>query len=85
YAEIINRGVTPLIPAPGSIGAADIMIASHVGLVMMGEWKARVNGVEMSGVDALAKVALKPLVPQGKDMMAILTNNIVATAYPIEA
>ncbi|MBC6525522.1 aromatic amino acid lyase [Escherichia marmotae] len=85
YAEFINRGVTPLIPARGSIGAADIMLASHVGLVMMGEWKARVNGVEMSGGDALAKVGLKPLVPQGKDMLAILSNNSVGTAYAIEA
>ncbi|HDV8747336.1 TPA: aromatic amino acid lyase [Escherichia coli] len=85
YAEFINRGVTPLIPARGSIGAADIMLASHVGLVMMGEWKARVNGVEMSGGDALVKVGLKPLVPQGKDMLAILSNNSVGTAYAIEA
>ncbi|MBQ4703097.1 aromatic amino acid lyase, partial [Escherichia coli] len=84
YAEFINRGVTPLIPARGSIGAADIMLASHVGLVMMGEWKARVNGVEMSGGDALVKVGLKPLVPQGKDMLAILSNNSVGTAYAIE-
>ena len=85
YAEFINRGVTPLIPARGSIGAADIMLASHIGLVMMGEWKARVNGVEMSGGDALVKVGLKPLVPQGKDMLAILSNNSVGTAYAIEA
>ncbi|NOH06637.1 aromatic amino acid lyase [Escherichia coli] len=85
YAEFINRGVTPLIPVRGSIGAADIMLASHVGLVMMGEWKARVNGVQMSGGDALAKVGLKPLVPQGKDMLAILSNNSVGTAYAIEA
>lgn len=85
YEQFLNRGVTPLIPGRGSVGAADIMQASHVGLVMMGEWKARVNGVQMSGGEALAKVGLKPLVPQGKDMLAILSNNSVSTAYAIEA
>ena len=85
YRDFLNKGVTPLIPSEGSIGEADILLASHVGAVMIGEWKANVKGKVVDGKTALKKAGITPLVPEGKDALAILSNNSVAMAYAIEA
>lgn len=52
YRDMLNKNVTPLIPSEGSVGEADILLASHVGAVMIGEWKADVKGKVMTGADA---------------------------------
>ena len=85
YRDFLNKGVTPLIPSEGSIGEADILMASHVGAVMIGEWKAEVKGKVVDGKTALKRAGITPLVPEGKDALAILSNNSVAVAYAIEA
>ncbi len=85
YRDMLNKGVTPLIPSEGSVGEADILLASHVGAVMIGEWKAELNGKVVDGKTALKKAGIKPLVPEGKDALAILSNNSVAMAYAIDA
>lgn len=85
YRDMLNKGVTPLIPSEGTVGEADILLASHVGAVMIGEWKADVKGKVMEGAAALKAAGIKPLVPEGKDALAILSNNSVAMAYAIDA
>lgn len=65
YRDMLNKNVTPLIPSEGSVGEADILLASHVG--------------------ALKAAGIKPLQPEGKDALAILSNNSVAMAYAIDA
>ena len=35
YRDFLNKGITPVIPTRGSIGDADITLASHVGSVMI--------------------------------------------------
>ncbi|MCI6530230.1 MAG: aromatic amino acid lyase [Mesosutterella sp.] len=85
YRDFLNKGITPMIPSRGSIGDADITLASHVGSVMIGEWKADVDGREMTGAEALKAKGLQPLVPEGKDGLAILSSNCVGTALTMEA
>lgn len=85
YRDLLNKNVTPQIPSEGSLGEADILLASHVGAVMIGEWRAKKDGVVMSGKEALQEAGLQPLVPEGKDALAILSNNSVAAAYAMAA
>lgn len=85
YRDFLNKGITPQIPSQGSVGEADILLASHVGSVMIGEWRAEVNGKIVDGKTALKDAGLEPLVPEGKDALAILSNNSVAVAYAVEA
>lgn len=82
YRDMLNKNVTPLIPSEGSVGEADILLASHVGAVMIGEWKADVKGKVMTGADVLKAAGIKPLQPEGKDALAILSNNSVAPILP---
>ena len=65
----LNEGITPVIPSRGSIGDADITLASHVGATMMYEWKVTVNSKVMPAAEALKTKNIKPLVPQGKEGM----------------
>lgn len=85
YRDMLNKGVTPVVPTRGSIGDADITLASHVGSVMMGEWRAEVDGKVVSGAEALKAKGIKPLVPHGKDGLAILSTNSVGIAMTMDA
>lgn len=85
YQRFLNDGITPVIPSRGSIGDADITLASHVGAAMMGEWKVTVDGREMPAAEALKAKKIKPLVPQGKDGLGILSTNSVGVAMTMNA
>lgn len=85
YRDFLNKGVTPVVPTRGSIGDADITLASHIGSVMMGEWRAEVDGKVVSGSEALKMKGITPLVPEGKDGLGILSSNCVGVAMTMDA
>ena len=85
YAEFLNKGVTPVVPTKGSLGDADITLASHVGSAMIGEWKVLVDGKEVPAAEALKAKNIKPLIPEGKDALGILSNSSVAMALTMDA
>lgn len=85
YKSFLNQDITPVIPTRGSIGDADITLASHVGAAMMGEWKVTVDGREMPAAEALKLKNIKALVPEGKDGLGILSNNSVGVAMTMDA
>ncbi|GAB4382722.1 MAG: histidine ammonia-lyase [Phycisphaerales bacterium] len=71
--ECLNRGVTPLVPETGSVGASgDLAPLSHVALSLIGEGRARVDGREFQAADALARQGLEPLVLQAKEGLALI-------------
>ncbi len=75
YARFLNDDVVPVVPSQGTVGEADITLASHIGLVMVGEWEAFHGGRRMSGADALKEADIEPLRPVGKDFLCIISNN----------
>lgn len=85
YRDFLNKGVTPVVPTRGSIGDADITLASHIGSVMMGEWRAEVDCKVVSGSEALKMKGITPLVPEGKDGLGILSSNCVGVAMTMDA
>lgn len=85
YKTFLNENITPVIPSRGSIGDADITLASHVGAAMMGEWKVHYNGKVVSASTVLKAKHIKPLVPQGKDGLGILSTNSVGIAMTMDA
>jgi histidine ammonia-lyase len=84
YQEYLNKGITPVIPSKGTVGEADILMASHVGLAMIGEWDVFYKGKRVSSVKAMKDAGVKPLKPIGKDALSILSNNSVAMAYTMK-
>jgi histidine ammonia-lyase len=70
--ECVNRGVHPVIPSRGSVGASgDLAPLSHLALVLIGEGVAHVGGERMSGAEALASVGLQPIVLEAKEGLAL--------------
>src|SRR5216683_8155697 len=58
----LNRGVLPVVPARGSVGASgDLAPLAHLALPPVGEGEAWVDGRRLSGADALAAVGLAPV------------------------
>lgn len=70
---LINKQVTPVVPAQGSVGASgDLAPLSHLALVLVGEGKAWVEGTLYTGAQALAKVGLTPVVLKAKEGLALV-------------
>jgi histidine ammonia-lyase len=71
--EVLNRGIIPLIPEQGSVGASgDLAPLSHLALVLIGEGRARYKGREMTGAKALAAAKLKPIRLGPKEGLALI-------------
>ncbi len=75
YRDFLNNDIVPVVPSTGSVGEADITLASHIGLAMIGEWYVDYKGTRMPAAEALKAAGLKPLEPVGKDFLSILSTN----------
>ena len=84
YQAYLNEGITPIIPSKGTVGEADILLSSHVGLAMIGEWDVMYKGKRVSSSSAMKAEGIKPLAPVGKDALSILSNNSVAVTYAMK-
>jgi histidine ammonia-lyase len=85
YREFLNHGIHPLLPTRASVGEADITILAHVGLAMMGEGTVEYRGRHVPAAEALRAAGLPPLVPFGKDSLAIMSSNAYAAAVAVLA
>jgi histidine ammonia-lyase len=70
--EMLNKGVHPMIPSKGSVGASgDLAPLSHMVLVLIGEGKAEYKGEIMSGREAMKKAGIKPVELEVKEGIAL--------------
>src|SRR3954468_16513974 len=66
--ECLNRGVLPVVPARGSVGASgDLAPLAHLPLPLVGEGEAWFDGERLSGADALAPAGLEPTTLEAKE------------------
>jgi histidine ammonia-lyase len=79
--ELLNRGVTPVVPLVGSVGAADLMHMACIAEVMIGEGRAEVDGEVLPGSAALARAGLEPITLEPKDGLAAVSSNGVAMGH----
>ncbi len=71
--ELLNRGVHPVIPEKGSVGASgDLAPLAHLALTLIGEGEAFYDGVRLTSVEALNKAGLRPVVLEAKEGLALL-------------
>ncbi len=79
--EMINKGVHPLVPEQGSVGASgDLAPLAHLASVLMGEGKAVFNGRVMSGKKAMEKARIPILTLKAKEGLALVNGTQVMTA-----
>ncbi len=72
--EMLNRGVTPVIPSQGSVGASgDLAPLSHLALVLIGEGECvDGKGARVPGGEAMRQAQIKPIVPEAKEAVSLI-------------
>ena len=71
--ECLNRGVLPVVPARGSVGASgDLAPLAHLALPFVGEGEAVVGGEVMDGAAALRRVGLEPIRLVSKEGLSLV-------------
>src|SRR5579872_7346479 len=72
--EMLNRGVTPVVPSQGSVGASgDLAPLAHLALALIGEGECFDDkGVRVSSSDSLRRAQIKPLVLQSKETISLI-------------
>lgn len=79
--EMVNRGIHPVIPEQGSVGASgDLAPLSHLALVLVGEGSAEYGGEVRPGADALRAAGLEPVTLEAKEGLALNNGTQVMTA-----
>jgi histidine ammonia-lyase len=81
---MLEKGVTPLIPEKGSVGASgDLAPLAHMAAVMMGEAEAFYQGERLSGGEALKRAGLKPVILAAKEGLALINGTQASTALAL--
>jgi histidine ammonia-lyase len=79
--EMLNRGVHPVIPEKGSVGASgDLAPLSHLALPLMGEGEAYYQGRHLSGAEAMRQAGLAPVELAAKEGLALNNGTSVTAA-----
>ncbi len=81
---MLEKGVIPLIPEKGSVGASgDLAPLAHMAAAMMGEGEAFYRGNLLPAAEALAKAGLKPVVLAAKEGLALINGTQTSTALAL--
>jgi histidine ammonia-lyase len=81
---MLARGVTPVIPVQGSVGASgDLAPLAHMAAVMMGHAEAEYEGETLPGAEALKRAGLTPIVLGAKEGLALINGTQFSTAFAL--
>ena len=72
--EMLNRGVTPVVPSQGSVGASgDLAPLAHLALALIGEGECfGENGAIVPSREVLQRAQIKPLVLEAKETISLI-------------
>ncbi len=83
---MLAKGLTPVIPAQGSVGASgDLAPLAHLAAAMIGTGAFFVDGKVIPAGPALAQAGLTPLTLGAKEGLALLNGTQFSTAYALAA
>lgn len=81
---MLNKGVHPVIPEKGSLGASgDLAPLSHMVLPMLGEGKAEFQGTVLPGKEAMHKAGIPTIALAAKEGLALINGTQIMTAIGI--
>lgn len=83
---LLNRGVTPVVPSRGSVGASgDLAPLAHLGLVLIGEGEAYFAGERLPGGEALRRAGLSARLLGAKEGLALINGTHMMEACGVLA
>lgn len=77
YLAFLDKGLVPSVPSKGSVGY--LTHNASIALLLIGEGRATVSGVTMSGRKALEAIGLAPLVLGAKEGLSLVNGSACAT------
>ena len=81
---MLDKGVTPVIPEKGSVGASgDLAPLAHLALAAIGEGEVFYNGERMPAAAALERAQLEPLKLEVKEGLALLNGTQAPPWKPV--
>jgi len=83
---MLNKGVVPVIPSQGSVGASgDLAPLAHLAAVMIGEGEAVFDDIRLPGGVALERAGLSPVTLGPKEGLALINGTQFSTALGLAA
>jgi histidine ammonia-lyase len=71
--EMLNRGVHPVVPSQGSVGASgDLAPLAHLALALIGEGEVVYEGKRIAAAEAMKRADIKPLVLEAKEAISLI-------------
>ena len=85
--EMLNRGVTPMVPSQGSVGASgDLAPLAHLALALIGEGECLdEKNARIPAADAMRRAQIKPLVLEAKEAVSLINGTQAMLAVGILA
>ena len=81
---MLAKGVTPVIPVQGSVGASgDLAPLAHMAAAMMGHGEAEFEDEVLPGAYALNRAGLSPVVLGAKEGLALINGTQFSTAFAL--
>jgi histidine ammonia-lyase len=80
--ECLDRGVLPVVPSRGSVGASgDLAPLAHLALPLVGEGEARFDGERLPGREALERAGVQPLTLEAKEGLSLVNGTQFMAAF----
>jgi histidine ammonia-lyase len=80
--ECLDRGVVPVVPSRGSVGASgDLAPLAHLALPLVAEGEAWFDGERLPGGEALARAGLAPEVLRAKEGLSLVNGTQFMAAF----
>ena len=80
--ECLDRGIVPVVPARGSVGASgDLAPLAHLALPLVGEGEAFLDDERMPGLEALTRAGLEPVQLAAKEGLSLINGTQFMAAY----
>ena len=85
--EMLNRGVTPMVPSQGSVGASgDLAPLAHLALALIGEGECFTEkGMRVPASEAMRSAQIKPLLLEAKEAVSLINGTQAMLAVGILA
>jgi histidine ammonia-lyase len=82
--ELLNRGVYPVVPCKGSLGASgDLAPLAHMALPLIGLGEVIYQGKRISGAEALSQAGLTPVQLTAKEGLALTNGTTLMNAIGV--
>src|SRR5262249_24588046 len=80
-AALINKGITPIVPRYGSVGASgDLMPSAYIARALIGLGEVEYDGRRMPALDALKAARVYPVGFAPKEALALINGTTVMPA-----